>query len=282
MFAEIAQLTGNQADADLAHSRTREMQQIIENYGWDGEYYLCAYNDWEEKIGSKDCEEGKLFLIPQIWSVFSGVSDCGREIAAMDAVEEGLASPVGIVISRPAYTKYDPRIGTVTKKPAGIHENGGVYLHTIAWKIAADAMLKRPDKVEAGINTFLPFRNPVVAGRAEPYMPCNSYCGMETGDHAGLPGQSWRSASGPWFVKSLVTYVFGLVPELNGLRIDPCLPPSWKTCSIRKQFRGAEYAISYENDGTQIRQILVNGKPITGTVLPWEPGGNYQVQVFLK
>lgn len=281
MFAQIAELTGNQADAELAHSRTREMQQIIEDHGWDGEYYLCAYNDWDEKIGSVECDEGKLFLIPQIWSVFSGVSDCGREVIAMDAVEDKLASPAGIVISRPAYTTFDPHIGVVTRKPAGIHENGGVYLHTIAWKIAADAMLKRPDKVEAGINTFLPFRNPIVAGRAEPYMACNSYCGMETGDYAGLPGQSWRSASGSWFVKALVTYVFGLVPEMEGLRIDPCLPPSWKTCSIQKQFRGAEYTVSYENGGTQIRQILVNGEPIHGTVLPWKPGAKYTVQVFL-
>lgn len=282
MFAELARLTGQHEDAALADARTEEMQRIIETEGWDGSYYLCAYTDWDEKIGSHECQEGKIFLIPQIWSVFSGVSGCGREKLAMDAVEALLASDAGIVISRPGYTKYDPHIGVVTTKPAGCHENGGVYLHTIAWKIAADAMLKRADKVEAGINTFLPFRNPAVAGRAEPYMSCNSYCGPETGDHVGLPGQSWRSASGPWFVKSMINYVFGLQPEVDGLRIDPCLPPSWKTCSITKKFRDCCYNIHYDNRGTHIESITVDGAPITGSLLPYIPGKTVQVQVVLR
>ncbi|MBQ9071067.1 MAG: hypothetical protein IJY23_06965 [Clostridia bacterium] len=280
-FAEIADIYGKPEDAKLARERGEEMRDIIEEFGWDGEYYIDAINDKGVKIGSKECEEGKMFLIPQIWSVFSGVSKSGREITAMDSVEKYLSDPLGTVISSPAYTKWDGGIGSVTTKHPGIHENGGVYLHTIAWKIAADAMLKRADKVEAGIETILPFRNKIVDGRAEPYTLCNSYFGKETGYRYGTPGQSWRTASGQWFQKAMVNYVFGLLPEMEGLTVDPCLPPSWKTASIDKAFRGTNYHISYENGGTRVKKIIVNGKEIEGNVLPLL-GGDVDVKVITE
>ncbi len=277
-FAEIADIYGKSDDARLVRERAEEMRDIIEEYGWDGEYYLDAYNDNDVKIGSHECEEGKMFLIPQIWAVFSGVSRCGREIVAMDSVEKYLSDPLGTVISSPAYTKYDAGIGSVTVKHPGIHENGGVYLHTIAWKIAADAMLKRPDKVEAGINTILPFRNKVVDGRAEPYIMCNSYFGKQTGYRYGTPGQSWRTAAGQWFGKAMVNYVFGLLPEMEGLKVEPCLPTSWKSAAIDKKFRTTNYHITYENGGANVKEIYVNGEKIEGNILPLL-GGDVDVRV---
>lgn len=278
-FAEIADIYGKPEDAALVRARGEEMRDIIEEYGWDGEYYIDAYNDNDVKIGSKECEEGKMFLIPQIWAVFSGVSRSGRELTAMDAVEKYLSDPLGTVISSPAYTKWDGGIGSVTTKHAGIHENGGVYLHTIAWKVAADAMMKRPDRVEADIETILPFRNKVVDGRAEPYIMCNSYFGKQTGYRYGTPGQSWRTAAGQWFQKAMVNYVFGLLPEMEGLKVDPCLPTSWRCASIDKTFRGTTYHISYENGGANVKEIFVNGKKIEGNILPLL-GGEVDVKVI--
>ena len=267
-FEELAMIHGNPNDAALCHERGEKMRDLIEEYGWDGEYYIDAINDDGVKIGSHECEEGKMFLIPQIWSVFSGVSRCGREITAMDAVEKYLSDPLGTVISSPAYTKYDGGIGGVTAKYPGIHENGGVYLHTIAWKIAADAMLKRNDKVEEGIETILPFRNKVVDGRAEPYIMCNSYFGKQTGYRYGTPGQSWRTAAGQWFMKAMVNYVFGLLPEMEGLKVDPCMPLSWSEAYAEKKFRGATYKITYKNGGKELKEIYVNGEKIEGNILP--------------
>ncbi len=269
-FEELARLLGREDDAKEAHRMSDEMRAIIEEYGWDGEYYLCAYNDQGEKIGSHTCEQGAMFLIPQLWAVLSKVSNIGREKIAMDSVEKYLSSPLGTIISIPPYTKYDATIGIVTTKPAGVHENGGVYLHTIAWKVAVDALLGRADKVEEDINTILPYRNPVVNGRAEPYTLCNSYFGEQTGYRYGTPGQSWRTASGQWFQKAMVNYVFGLMPEIEGLSVRPCLPPSWKECSVKKTFRGYTYDIKYINGGTKVKEITVNGKKIEGNILPLE------------
>ena len=280
-FADIAHIYGNKEDEALAKERGEEMRAIIEEWGWDGEYYLDAYDDHGTKIGSHENEEGKIFLIPQIWAVLSGVSATGRERIAMEAVDKYLTDPLGTLVSAPAYTKWDPNIGAITEKYPGIHENGGVYLHTIAWKIAAEAMLKRADKVEEGINTILPFRNKVVDGRAEPYIMCNSYFGKQTGYRYGTPGQSWRTAAGQWFQKAMVNYVFGLLPEMEGLTIDPCLPPSWKTASIDKKFRGSNYHITYENGGTTLDAIYVNGERIEGNLLPLIEG-DVEVRVVTK
>ena len=110
-FAELATLCGKSADAAAVLARAEEMSALIEEYGWDGEYYIDAIDDRGVKVGSKECEEGKMFLIPQIWAVFSGVSRMGRETVAMDAVEKYLSDPLGTVISSPAYTKWDENIG---------------------------------------------------------------------------------------------------------------------------------------------------------------------------
>lgn len=279
MLREIAMICGKEEDVLLCQERGQEMQDIIETYGWDGEYYLTAISDDGTPIGSKDNEEGRMFLPPQLWAVLSGVSKDGRQIQAMDAVEKYLSTPLGTVISIPPYTKYDGKIGSVTLKPAGVHENGGVYLHTIAWKIAVDAMLKRRENVERDLECILPFRNKVVDGRAEPYILCNSYFGEQTGYRYGTPGQSWRTAAGPWLEKALINYVFGLVPEMEGLRIDPCLPGSWKVCSVKKVFRGACYHIRYENEGPDVAEIVVDGQAVRGNVLPYEAGKEYQVCV---
>ncbi len=280
MFAEIARICGRDDEAAEAERRGAEMNALIEAFGWDGEYYLDAYNDDDRKIGSHTNKEGKIYLIPQLWAVLSGISSEERKNAAMDAAEKYLNDPLGTRICEPAYTKYDSGIGYMTIKYPGIHENGGVYLHTVAWKIAADAMLKRADRVEKDIETILPFRNKVVDGRAEPYIMCNSYFGKQTGYRYGTAGQSWRTAAGQWFQKALVNYVYGLMPEMDGLRIDPCLPPSWREAEITKKFRGAVYTIKYKNSGTKVKHIFADGKEISGTILPFCAGKNYNIEVI--
>ena len=141
-------------------------------------------------------------------------------------------------------------------------------MHAMAWKIMTDALLKRPEKVEEDLITVLPFRNPIVAGRAEPYILCNSYFQIETGPRYGTAGQSWRTAAGQQLQRALINFVFGLQPEMEGLRVDPCLPPSWKTCAVTKEFRGCVYCITYRNGGANVKSILVNGRPLEGNVLP--------------
>lgn len=288
MFAELAKLTGNEADYAEAQKRADEMKDIVNKVAWNEEaqYYVRAFTDDGEAVGGPNCEEGKIFINPQIWAVMGGITIDGRDKIAMAAVDKYLDTDLGMLISYPAYSRRHENIGHMSEKHAGVHENGGVYLHAGTWKMVADSIMKRNSKIQEGIEKILPFDDTwEVKKKCEPYILCNSYYGKETGYNYASAGQSWRTGSGAWFLKSVLDYVFGLQPEIDGLRLDPCLPLKWKTCCVTKRFRKATYHITYEQndpkDGATIREITVNGQNLDGTVLPYEAGKEYQIKVLI-
>ncbi|MHC5087554.1 MAG: GH36-type glycosyl hydrolase domain-containing protein, partial [Planctomycetota bacterium] len=285
-FAEIARLKGCPQDAERADTRADEMREIIDRHGWDGDYYMADYTDDGKKIGSHECDEGKIHLIHQAWAVMAGVDTDGKGAMAMDAVEKYLVTDLGAVMIWPPYTYYRNDIGITTQKLPGVHENSSAYLHACTWKLAADCILKRNETVQEDIEKILPDNDKWVEKKAEPYILCNSYYSKDASYRYARPGQSWRTGSGAWFLKDIGFYVFGLQPEMGGLRLNPCLPPDWKSCSVTKKFRGANYQISYEqiNPGpcNTIREMIVNGKTFQGDVLPWEENGDFVVEVTLE
>lgn len=281
MLMELAGLSGREADIEPHREMGEKMKALINEYGWDGKYFITAIDDQGQKIGSHENEEGKMYLNPQIWALFSGVASEEQIKSAFAEVDSYLDTPLGTLVSKPPYTHLDNRIGTMTQKPAGVHENGGVYLHSMAWKLAADCMLHRPDKVEKGIRQMLPWDQTYAPTVGEPYMLFNSYFGQETGYRYATPGQSWRTASTAWFVKSMLLYVFGLQPGLDGLRLAPCLPPSWNECGVEKDFRGCHYVISYHQTPGEGRVLSVtaDGQKVNGTLLPYRRGETIAVDV---
>lgn len=258
MMISIAKLSGHTNDVPMLEQALAQMMTAIQQHGWDGEWYLTAISDAGMPIGSHTNEEGQLFLIPQLWAVLSELDDPERIACAMRQVDEKLDCPLGARISYPAFTHLNAGIGSITQKAAGMHENGGIYLHTMAWKLAVDAMLGREKHVQRDLSQILPWDTSLAPTCGEPYMLYNSYFGDQTGYRYATPGQSWRTASTQWFVKAMILYVYGLQPELDGLHIRPCLSADWKNCSIRKTFRGTVYHISYERTGT--RSLKVEGQ----------------------
>lgn len=278
-LSKIAEMIEDKEQFLQCQARGEEIRDIVDEYGWDtdGGYYIYAYSDDDYKIGASSCKEGSVYLNPQLWAVLSGIAVAGKDVIAMENAEKLLTYELGTAVSTPAYTKYVPYIGSMTQKAPGVQENGGVYLHAMCWKLAADAMLGRNDIVERDINRILPFNNPIVNGDAEPYTLCNCYMGRETGYRYGKPGQSWRTASGQWFVKALVQYVFGFEPTLAGIEMNPCMPKSWSGAKVEKKFRGCVYNVEYINTGTV--SITVDGIKIDGKLLPCEKGKVYNVKV---
>ena len=270
-FGELAKWRGDEAEYQLSLKRGEEMRAIVEEYGWDDAgYYIYAINDQGRKIGSHDCKEGRIYLNPQLWAVLSGISTGGRELIAMESVQRELTYELGTAVSTPAYTEYDRGIGSMTLKSPGVQENGGVYLHPMCWMLAVDALLGDEEKVERDMNVILPFRNKTVDGRAEPYVLCNCYMGKETEYRYGTPGQSWRTATGQWFLKAMLNFVFGIDPKPEGIYLKPCLPKSWKSAKLVKPFRGGVYEIEYRRTGT--KRIFVDGKMIENNLLPIKSG----------
>lgn len=281
LLAKLAERVGKAEDAAWLQEACGVMEQRIETYGWDGAYYITALDDEGRKIGSRENEEGKLYLNPQLWAVLGEVGSPERRATAMEAVET-LETPLGAVVSAPPYTHVDHTIGSMTTKAAGMHENGGVYLHSMCWKLAVDAILQRPEKVARDIAQILPWDQTFAPTVGEPYILFNSYFSEQTGYRYATPGQSWRTASTAWFVKAMLLYVFGLQPEWDGLWLRPCLPPEWTECAVEKRFRGCVYHIHYHQTGPagQGMSVTANGRPVAGA-LPCEQGMEYQVEVVL-
>ena len=287
-LCELAGMLGYEQDKKDYMEKYHIMRDRIDEHGWDGEYYMYARTDEDITMGSHTQEEGKIFLNPQIWAVFAGLDKDDRHIKSMDMAEKLLQSPEGILLSAPAYTRQYHYIGSMAEKPGGVQDNGGVYLHPAAWKLAADSLLKRNDKVEENLKKMLPFDQTYYPTKGEPYCMFNCYYLDYHGYRGGTPGQSWRTGTNAWLLQSTVKYIFGLAPEPEGLKLNPCLPPSWKECSITKLFRGCTYNIKYIQKGkghnNRITRILMNGKEtrFKDNTIPPVEGATLDIVVYLE
>lgn len=285
LFCELADAYGKPMISSLFREREAEMERLIEKIAWDRDHYITAINDWDEKIGAWESRYGKFYLNPQIWAVFAGLGNEERRQRLFRRVDEVLETPLGTLVNAPAYKEPDPHVGGMTFRAPGTLINGNVYLHPMAWKIAAEAMLKRPEKLEETLRKILPWDHTYAPTCGEPYILYNMYHGPEAGYRYGTPGQSWRTATTPVLVKNLILFVFGLRPELEGLRVEPVLPPSWKECSLTKTFRGCTYELHYHQAATHtctVKKIQIDGKTWTGKHLPLYPGKRVRVDVFVK
>jgi cellobiose phosphorylase len=285
MLSQIAQWLGKTEDAEMAASYAKEMEKRVNEHGWDGDRYIYAITDDEFLIGASECKEANMFALPQLWSVFAEF-DKEHSIVAMDTLERELNTDLGLLVSNPPYTEQLPYIGSMTRKYPGLHENGGPYLHAAVWKLAVDSMLQRNDKIEEGYHKILPTHHQYYETCGEPYAMFNSYLGVQTGYRAGKPGQSWRTATGQWLLYSTVRFVYGMQPEFEGLLLKPCLPPSWKDCSISKKFRGCTYNIHYVQKGegacNTIESLTVNGVAADGSKpIPPVAGEVLNIEVVL-
>ena len=282
---ELAKLKGDNQTAQAAKKRAEKMYAILNNHGWDGKYYLRAYTDDGGTLGSHKNKQGTFFLNTQTWAVLAGVADKERSQQIMKKADELLDIDLGTTTVQNPFSYIQHNVGWMSYKKPGIQENGGVYLHACTFKLVADCLLGRRDKVEKNIMGILPFvKNKDYKSDGEPFVFCNCYFAIKDSYRYGTCGQSWGTGTAGWFFYALCNYVYGLQPEIKGLRVAPCLPPSWKKCCIKRAFRGAEYEVNYEQQGDdgKVETILVNGEKLSGAILPWQSGQKYKVDVILS
>lgn len=285
LFIDLCRMLGKDALIKTHEEMGENMRLLIEQYGWDGEYYIAAINDYDVKLGSKENEEGKMWLNPNTWAVLAGVAEESKLHAIMDKVDSYLECPYGTRLNWPPSTSYKPYHGTYPTQPAGTLLNASVYLQPLAWKMWAEAILKKPAKVQEALEKILPWNHKWSETKGEPYILYNYYCTEETGYREGVPGQSWRTATHPCVMKGIIRYIYGICPEIDGLHLDPCLPPDWKECEIKKDFRGCEYVIRYhqtENSEGKVSEILADGKAVTEKYLPYEKDAKITVDVYVR
>jgi cellobiose phosphorylase len=278
------QLGAAQAAEDFL-ARAARMRKVIGEHGWDGSWFLRAYDAKGRKIGSHECEEGRIFIESQGWCVLGGVGlENGRARQALDSVRKHLATPNGIVLQQPAYSTYHLELGEITSYPPGYKENAGIFSHNNTWIQIAETVLGNGDQAYEYYMAICPSakESQLATYRCEPYV----YAQMTAGPDAPTCGEaknSWLTGTASWSFVAASQYILGVRPTFDGLCVDPCVPKAWKSFTVRRVFRGRTYEIRVTNPkgvSRGVRSIAVDGKRVTGNVIPLEMGGErVQVQV---
>lgn len=249
-YAAMCRLMGDEAEAKRAEELCKKMEDAICDAGWDGEWYIRAYDDFGNKIGSNECEHGKIFIETQGFGTMAKIGkDKGYPEKSLDSVKKYLDSKYGIVILWPAYQDYHVELGEVSSYPPGYKENGGIFCHNNPWVIIGEIANGRPQDGFEHYKKFAPAYIEEISEihRVEPYV----YCQMVAGKEARREGEgknSWLTGTAAWNFVTLSQYICGLRPNHNGLEIEPRLPNHIKTAEMTRVFRGVNYHISVENN----------------------------------
>lgn len=285
-YARLCRRIGRIDEAERAEDHVAAMIEAVERHGWDGEWFLRAYDAEGRKVGSRDNEEGRIFVEPQGFAAMAGIGLAdGRAARALDAVREWLACDYGIVLNYPAYSRYYPEYGEISSYPPGVKENGGIFCHNNPWVMIGEARLGRGDRAFDYYRRLAPtWQDHVALRKVEPYVYAQMISGKE-GHRPGEAKNSWLTGTAAWNFHAITEHILGIRPDYDALVIDPCIPPEWTHYTVTRRFRGALYEISVRNPDSiskGVKSLLVDGVPLDGARVPVaKPGSRVAVEVVM-
>jgi cellobiose phosphorylase len=265
---ELFEKTGTDC-ADIIELRDK-IRKSIDEYCWDGKWYIRAFGAKNIKVGSNENKYGKIFINTQSWPVIADLPDRNRLISALDSVKKHLDSGYGPKICAPSYREIDPNIGLITRCVPGKKENGAVFCHPATWLIQAECLIGRGGRAFEYFKKLLPDRVDPDIFKAEPYV----YSQYITSDEHSFPGKashSWQTGTAAWMYRISFDYILGIRSTYDGLIIDPSIPPEWKYFKVERIFRDTRYKIEVQNPGASehgVRNIIIDGKEIKGNIIP--------------
>ena len=274
-YEAICRHLGLDDEADAVYNHVNDMIKAVTESGWDGEWFLRAYDAAGEKVGSHECKEGQIFIEPQGFCVMAGIgTDNGLAVRALRSVEEKLDTKYGIVLLQPAYTSYHPELGEITSYPEGYKENAGIFCHNNPWISIAETVVGHGNRAFDVYKKICPAYLQDVSDlhKTESYVYSQMIAGIDAA-HFGEAKNSWLTGTAAWTFTNISQYILGIRPEFDGLCIDPCIPDYVKEFSVKRTFRGAEYNIHIDNSsGSQkgLKSLIVNGKSVEGNIIPYD------------
>jgi cellobiose phosphorylase len=282
-YVEICRRTGREKEAKDAEKHIEAMRATVLAHGWDGEWFLRAYDDFSHKVGSRECEDGKIFIEANAFCAMAQIgAEKGYPHRALDSVKERLDTRYGIVILDPPYKAYHVELGEVSSYPPGYKENAGVFCHNNPWIMIAECIAGRPSAAFEYYRKICPayLEDIQELHRMEPYVYSQMIAGKAAVRH-GEAKNSWLTGTAAWNFIAISQWILGIRADWDGLRIEPCLPPHLAEVEITRAFRGSTYHISVKNVGAKgAKRISVNGQPQSSTLVPpGAPGSVIAVSV---
>ncbi len=286
-YARLCDRIGIPDEAKRARKHIAKMKGAVLKHGWDGEWFLRAYDFSGNKIGSRENDEGQIFIESQGFCIMAGIGvEDGKAKKVLQSVEERLACKYGIVLNNPPFTAYKLNMGEITTYPQGYKENAGIFCHNNPWIVIAETILGNGDKAWDYYQRICPSYLEEISDlhKTEPYV----YAQMIAGKDAYRPGEaknSWLTGTAAWNFYAITQYILGIKPQYDGLEISPCIPKEWKHYTINRKFRGADYEIIIKNPNEKnlgVMNLLVNGNKTQGSLIPIQPAGTFnRIEVIL-
>ena len=283
-FLEAAEYLHREEDVITYSEMQKRVKEACDRELWDGGWYIRGITKNGRKIGTQNDKEGRIHLESNSWAVLSGAADYEKGIKAMDAVDEQLYTPYGIMLNGPSYTVPDDDIGFVTRVYPGVKENGSIFSHPNPWAWAAECKLGRGDRAVKFYDALCPYyqNDKIEIREAEPYSYCQFIMGR---DHTayGRARHPFMTGSGGWAYFSATRYIMGIRPQFDVLEIDPCVPADWNEFEAVREWRGARFKIKVENpDGVMkgVKQLYLDGVPVTEIPVK-EAGSTHEIRVVM-
>ena len=275
-YVEICKHKGLEAEAKEAEEAIASMEKTVLDAGWDGEWFLRAYDHYTQKIGSKECDDGKIFIEPQGFCVMAeiGLKE-GNCLQAMQSVEKYLDTKYGIVLLQPPYHKYHVELGEISSYPPGYKENAGIFCHNNPWISIAETVVGRGDRAWQVYTRTCPAYIEDISEihRTEPYVYSQMIAGKDA-PNFGEAKNSWLTGTAAWTFLDVSQYILGIRPDYDGLVIDPCIPSTLSGFTAKRDFRGVTYHIQVKNpNGVQkgVKVLTVDGAIADGNMSPFDP-----------
>lgn len=287
-YAKICNLIGRDDEAALARKAVDDMYDAVIQHGWDGDWFLRAYDAFGDKVGSKECQYGQIFIEPQGFCVLAeiGIKE-GLAKKALTSVEQILDTKYGTVLLQPAYQEYDLRLGEITSYPPGYKENAGIFCHNNPWISIAETVLEQGDKAFASYSRICPAYLEDISHihRTEPYVYAQMIAGKDALNF-GEAKNSWLTGTASWAFINISQYILGIRPDYGGLSIRPCLPEGFGDYKVNRRFRDADYHIKFQVSSSGSKHdiaITVDGEQIEGYTIPYVEGkSSYDILVTVE
>ncbi|NQV13997.1 glycosyl transferase [bacterium] len=287
-YAQLCRQINEFHEAERAEKHIADMRQSMDANGWDGEWFLRAYDHFGEKVGSHSNDEGQIFIEPQGMCIMAGLGlDDGKAEQALNSVKAHLECEHGIVLNHPAYTKYKLNLGEISTYPPGYKENAGIFCHSNPWITIAETMIGRGNRAFETYQQIAPAYLEDISDlhKTEPYV----YSQMIAGKDAAIPGEaknSWLTGTAAWNFYAITRYILGIRPDYEGLIIDPCIPSEWEEYRIERKFRDVTYKIHINNPEHLEKgevSLTIEGEKIPGNKIPFlKPGSTCNVIATIK
>ncbi|MBN2387783.1 MAG: hypothetical protein JXB85_12265 [Anaerolineales bacterium] len=273
-YAEIAERLGETAEAAWALEKRARLDEHIQACAWDGRWFIWAIGEDGTVYGTHEYSEGQVYLNTQVWSVISGAATPEQAERCMRTVGERLATPYGLMLSAPPFHKTPIDVMRAVVFNPGIKENAGIFNHTQGWGVMAECLLGNGDRAYEYYRAAMPaaYNERAEIRQMEPYVQGQTTYSI----YSPRPGNcrtAWLTGAAAWSYYSATQCILGLRPEVDGLRIDPCIPSRWPGFKAVRRFRGQTLRIEVRNpDGVcrGVTSLHLNGQLLDGNLVPAE------------